>query len=87
MLRHKKEFEAFHTSNGVRTITGSIGPVQNGKLLLNCFLFAVHFHVPVRMLLKTGYRYVYISRKFAMRHGFIPQDAAPGHYGYSGLVK
>jgi hypothetical protein len=39
------------------------------------------------MLLKTGYRYVYMSRKFAMRHGFIPQDAAPGHYGYSGLVK
>jgi hypothetical protein len=39
------------------------------------------------MLLKTGYRYVYISRKFAMRHGLIPQDAAPGHYGYSGLVK
>jgi hypothetical protein len=69
VLKHKKEFEEFHTSNGVRTITGSIGPVQN-----------------VRMLLKTGYRYVYISRKFAMRHGFIPQDAAPGHYGYSGLV-
>ncbi|KAH9063492.1 hypothetical protein EDB87DRAFT_1604029 [Lactarius vividus] len=69
LLKHKKEFEDFHTSNGVRTITGSIGPVQN-----------------VRMLLKTGYRYVYISRKFAMRHGFIPQDAAPGHYGYSGLV-
>ena len=39
------------------------------------------------MLLKTGYRYVYISRKFAMRHGFIPSDAAPGHYGYGGLVK
>ena len=39
------------------------------------------------MLLKTGYRYVYISRKFAMRNGFIPQDAAPGNYGYSGLVK
>jgi len=67
--KHKKEFEDFHTSNGVRTITGSIGPVKN-----------------VRMLLKTGYRHVYISRKFAMRHGFIPQDAAPGHYGYSGLV-
>ena len=30
-LKHKKEFEAFHTSNGVRTITGSIGPVQDGK--------------------------------------------------------
>ena len=39
------------------------------------------------MLLKNGYRYVYISRKFAMRHGFIPADAAPGHYGYGGLVK
>lgn len=39
------------------------------------------------MLLKNGYRYVYISRKFAMKHGFIPADAAPGHYGYGGLVK
>ena len=39
------------------------------------------------MLLKSGYRHVYVSRKFAMRHHFIPQDAAPGHYGYSGLVK
>lgn len=41
----------------------------------------------VRMLLKNGYRHVYISRKFALRHGFIPPDAAPGHYGYGGLVK
>jgi len=40
----------------------------------------------VRMLLKAGYRHVYISRKFAIRHGFIPKDAAPGHYGYGGLV-
>jgi len=40
----------------------------------------------VRMLLKSGYRHVYISRKFAIRHGFIPADAAPGHYGYGGLV-
>jgi hypothetical protein len=40
----------------------------------------------VRMLLKSGYRHVYISRKFALRHGFIPADAAPGHYGYGGLV-
>ncbi|KAF5389793.1 hypothetical protein D9757_003661 [Collybiopsis confluens] len=40
----------------------------------------------VRMLLKAGYRHVYISRKFALDHGFIPADAAPGHYGYSGLV-
>ncbi|KAJ7582926.1 hypothetical protein C8J56DRAFT_236293 [Mycena floridula] len=65
----KKDFEKFHSENGVRTVTGSIGPVQN-----------------VRMLLKSGYRHVYISRKFATKHGFIPNDATPGHYGYSGLV-
>lgn len=29
---------------------------------------------------------MYISRKFALQHGFIPADAAPGHYGYGGLV-
>lgn len=38
------------------------------------------------MLLKVGHRHVYISRKFAIKHGFIPKDAAPGHYGYGGLV-
>lgn len=67
--KFKKEFEKFHSENGVRTILGSIGPVKD-----------------VRMLLKNGYRHVYISRKFALKHGFIPADAAPGHYGYSGLV-
>ncbi|KZS88416.1 hypothetical protein SISNIDRAFT_470213 [Sistotremastrum niveocremeum HHB9708] len=40
----------------------------------------------VRMLLKNGYRHVYISRNFALRNGFIPADAAPGLYGYGGLV-
>lgn len=39
------------------------------------------------MLLRSGYRHVYISRKFAIQNGFIPSDAAPGHYGYGGLVK
>ncbi|KAI0362429.1 hypothetical protein OH77DRAFT_1416685 [Trametes cingulata] len=67
--KFKQEFEKFHNENGVRTITGSIGPVNN-----------------VRMLLKSGYRHVYISRKFAIKNGFIPRDAAPGHYGYSGIV-
>jgi len=67
--KYKMEFEKFHSENGVRTVMGSIGPVQN-----------------VRMLLKSGYRHVYISRKFATKHGFIPADAAPGHYGYGGLV-
>lgn len=38
------------------------------------------------MLLKAGYRHVYISRRFAIKHSFLPADAAPGHYGYGGLV-
>ncbi|KAF8163581.1 hypothetical protein B0H34DRAFT_672541 [Crassisporium funariophilum] len=67
--KFKKEFDRFHSENGVRTVMGSIGPVKN-----------------VRMLLKSGYRHVYISRKFAIKHGFIPLDAAPGNYGYGGLV-
>ncbi|KAJ3517407.1 hypothetical protein NLJ89_g524 [Agrocybe chaxingu] len=67
--KFKKQFDRFHSENGVRTVIGSIGPVQN-----------------VRMLLKSGYRHVYISRKFAIKHGFIPPDAAPGNYGYGGLV-
>lgn len=69
VTKHRRDFERFHSENGVRTVLGTIGPVDN-----------------VRMLLKNGYRHVYISRKFALRHGFIPGDAAPGHYGYSGLV-
>ncbi|KAF8319338.1 hypothetical protein DL93DRAFT_2124680 [Clavulina sp. PMI_390] len=40
----------------------------------------------VRMLLKQGYRHVYISRAFAKRNGFIPDDATPGFYGYTGLI-
>ncbi|KAJ3492145.1 hypothetical protein NLI96_g224 [Meripilus lineatus] len=67
--KFKKEFEKFQNESGVRTIMGSIGPVNN-----------------VRMLLRSGYRHVYISRKFALKHGFIPSDASPGHYGYGGLV-
>ena len=66
----RKAFDKFHSENGVRTLTGSIGPVGN-----------------VRMLLKNGYRHVYMSRKFAVRHGFVPKDASLGYYGYSGLVK
>ncbi|KAF8758630.1 hypothetical protein RHS01_02429 [Rhizoctonia solani] len=40
----------------------------------------------LRMLLKKGYRHVYVSRAFAKRHGFIPRDAVPGLYGFNGLV-
>jgi hypothetical protein len=66
----RKAFDKFHSENGVRTVTGSIGPVGN-----------------VRMLLKHGYRHVYMSRKFAVKHGFVPKDASLGYYGYAGLVK
>lgn len=66
----RKAFDRFHSENGVRTLTGSIGPVGN-----------------VRMLLKNGYRHVYMSRKFAVKHGFVPKDASLGYYGYGGLVK
>lgn len=64
---------------------GSIGPVQNGTFHPPPSLASI-YRLPVRMLLKSGYRHVYISRKFALEHGFIPADAAPGHYGYGGLV-
>ena len=66
----RKAFDKFHSENGVRTLTGSIGPVGN-----------------VRMLLKNGYRHVYMSRKFAVKNGFVPKDASLGYYGYGGLVK
>ena len=66
----RKAFDKFHSENGVRTVTGSIGPIGN-----------------VRMLLKNGYRHVYMSRKFAVKHGFVPKDASLGYYGYGGLVK
>jgi hypothetical protein len=38
------------------------------------------------MLLKSGYRHVYMSRAFAKKHKFIPDDATPGFYGYTGLI-
>ena len=72
---------------------GSIGPIKDGELLyvntinLNRSSKFVDFVPLVRMLLKSGYRHVYISRAFAKRHGFIPKDAQPGLYGYGGLVK
>ncbi|KAF9645307.1 hypothetical protein BDM02DRAFT_3173394 [Thelephora ganbajun] len=65
----RKAFDKFHSENGVRTLTGCIGPVGG-----------------VRMLLKNGYRHVYMSRKFAVKHGFVPKDASLGYYGYSGLI-
>jgi hypothetical protein len=86
---HKKEFERFHAENGVRTVIGQIGPVKGGTSSLHCTAipqWSSH-ETSVRMLLREGYRHVYISRVFAAKHGFIPKDAIPGHYGYGGIVR
>ena len=40
----------------------------------------------VPMMLKGGYRHVYVSRGFALDHGFIPADTQPGTYGYNGIT-
>jgi hypothetical protein len=85
--KFKKQFNRFHEENGVRTVIGSIGSVHNGLgplVFLSYDLSSDNF--AVRMLLKPSYRHVYMSRKFAIKHSFIPSDAAPGNYGYSGLI-
>ncbi|KAH8827041.1 hypothetical protein DL96DRAFT_1465377 [Flagelloscypha sp. PMI_526] len=66
--KFKKEFDKFHSENGVRTVIGSFGHVKD-----------------VRMLLRKGYRHVYVSRKFALRHGFVGKETVPGH-SYTGLL-
>lgn len=40
----------------------------------------------VRMMMKPGHRHCYMAREFALQHGFIPKDAAPGFYGFSGIT-
>jgi hypothetical protein len=39
-----------------------------------------------RPQMKSGHRACYMSREFAQQHNFIPKDAAPGFYGFSGYV-
>lgn len=36
--------------------------------------------------MKAGHRACYMSRAFAQQHAFIPKDAAPGFYGFSGIT-
>ncbi|KIR51165.1 hypothetical protein I315_06347 [Cryptococcus gattii Ru294] len=42
----------------------------------------------VRMLLKSGHRQIYISRQFAIKHGFLPKKfgAANGGFAYAGIL-
>lgn len=36
--------------------------------------------------MKSGHRACYMSRAFAQQNNFIPKDAAPGFYGFSGIT-
>jgi len=56
---------------------------QRGVRLLRGSIGPVN-NVP--MMLKSGYRHVYVSRSFALDHGFIPVDTTPGTYGYNGIT-
>ena len=40
--KFKKDFLKFHNENGVRTLTGSIGPVKNGKYNINSAVIMNH---------------------------------------------
>ncbi|WWC85487.1 uncharacterized protein L201_000351 [Kwoniella dendrophila CBS 6074] len=39
----------------------------------------------IRMLLKSGYRHVYVSRDFALKHKIVPKGFGMGTFGYTGL--
>lgn len=47
--KHKTDFEKFHSENGVRTVMGSIGPVQNGVFgsssPCRCYMYLIYLHV------------------------------------------
>ncbi|KAK8844552.1 hypothetical protein IAR55_006399 [Kwoniella newhampshirensis] len=65
---HKRMWEEFHNNNGVRTVIGKVGKVEN-----------------VRMLLKSGYRHVYVSRDFAVKNKLVQKNFGMGSFGYTGL--
>lgn len=78
---------------GVRTFIGSIGPVENVRMMVRSLrlppffppCLPAHSSAAVRQM-KSGHRACYMSRAFAQQHAFIPSDAAPGFYGFSGIT-
>lgn len=52
------------------------------------FLLTENQHNSVRMLLKSGHRQIYLSRQFAIKHGFLPKKfgAANGGFAYAGIL-
>lgn len=83
---------------GVRTFIGSIGPVNDVRMMVSrTKLLDAGYggRQPSRdgterasppSQMKSGHRACYMSRAFAQQHGFIPKDAAPGFYGFSGIT-
>ncbi|KAK4685688.1 hypothetical protein P7C73_g4457, partial [Tremellales sp. Uapishka_1] len=65
---HKRAWLEFQNNQGVRTVMGKVGNVDN-----------------VRMLLKAGYRHVYVSRSFAIANKLVPAKYHMGGSGYAGL--
>lgn len=72
-----------HVANHAHRIAFEEFHSQRGVRLLRGSLGPVQ-NVP--MMLKEGYRHVYVSRSFALDHGFIPADTTPGTYGYNGIT-
>jgi hypothetical protein len=52
----------------VRTILGEIGGVKDGMFLR---FWRDSADAAVRMLFKSGYRNVYVSRQFAVKNGLV----------------
>lgn len=90
--QHKRDFINFHSENGSRVVVGTFGPVTRGGWTIVVYIcgtkgLTIDVVCPVEMLLKKGYRHVYISRHFAREHNLVPPDLMPGLHGYGGLVK
>ncbi|CCF48669.1 hypothetical protein NDA11_005978 [Ustilago hordei] len=84
-----------HTSKTRKTNQTAVSSVPSHKIAFQEF----HSQLGVRllkgsigpiqdvpMMLKSGYRHVYVSRSFALNHGFIPKDTTPGTYGFNGIT-
>ena len=80
-IKSKKSTQTQHTHH--HKIAFEEFHSQRGVRLLRGSLGPVN-NVP--MMLKSGYRHVYVSRSFALDHGFIPADTTPGTYGYNGIT-
>lgn len=86
-IKHEKPRKTIPASNNAPNLAHKVAfeefHSQRGVRLLRGSLGPV---TNVPMMLKSGYRHVYVSRSFALEHGFIPVDTTPGTYGYNGIT-